>query len=157
MWAITKFQRYLYGRPFRVVSDHHSLCWLVSIEDASRRLARWSLRLQELDVTIVHKSGQKHSDADCLSLAPVGTGSTDLEGDCGFLAVLAVSDLARQQREDLQLRPLIDYLEGRTSQPPHEFERHMSSFCICNDVLYKCNFHPNDTSYLLVVPSGLRE
>lgn len=157
VWAIQKFRPYLYGRAFRVVSDHHSLCWLANLKDPSGRLARWSLRLQEFDMTIVYKSGQKHTDADCLSRAPVEPAPTDTDEDCGFLCSLPSPNLAQQQRQDSELQPLIEYLERRRQQPPRQFARHVSSFCLRSDILYKRNFHPTETVFLLVVPASLRD
>ncbi|KAK8780235.1 hypothetical protein V5799_018426 [Amblyomma americanum] len=157
VWAITKFRPYLYGHPFRVVSDHHSLCWLANLKDPSGRLARWDLRLQEFNVTIVHKSGQQHSDADCLSRAPLPCPPDEPDGDSAFLGVVTTSDLARHQRADCELLPLIEYLEGTAPSPPRLFSRGLSSFCLIDEVLYKKNYGPTETAYLLVAPTALRQ
>jgi hypothetical protein len=61
VWSVRKFQSYIWGLKIRVVTDHHSLCWLLKKRDLSGRLARWSLQLEDLDIEIVHRSGHLHS------------------------------------------------------------------------------------------------
>lgn len=155
VWAVLKFRPYLYGRSFTVISDHHSLCWLINLKDPSGRLARWSLRLQEFDFTVAYKSGKRHADADCLSRSPVETAAQD-DDDTVFLGLVDTADLSRQQRDDIELLPLIDYLEGRTNSVPRLFTRGLASYCLRRSVLYKKNFSPSGSNYLLVVPSSLR-
>lgn len=70
--AVQKFKTYIWGMKVRVVTDHHSLCWLLKKKDLAGLLACWSLQLQDLDLEIVHRSGRLHSDADALSRSPVG-------------------------------------------------------------------------------------
>jgi Integrase zinc binding domain len=49
------------------VTDHAALVWLMSINDPTGRLARWSLYLQTYDFEIIHKKGRIHSNVDVLS------------------------------------------------------------------------------------------
>ena len=44
------------------------------------RLARWSLSLQEWNLTIVYRSGKLHTNADCLSRYPIES-EKPIEGD----------------------------------------------------------------------------
>lgn len=69
-WAVKYFRQYIYGRKVTVVTEQTPLKWLMNIKDASSRLARWSLLLQDCDLTIEHRAGQTHQNADSLSSLP---------------------------------------------------------------------------------------
>jgi hypothetical protein len=59
---------YLYGRKFKIVTDHAALKWLITVKNHQcARLTRWVLKLAEYEFEIEHKPGKKHVNADCLS------------------------------------------------------------------------------------------
>ncbi|GFY59403.1 retrovirus-related Pol polyprotein from transposon 412 [Trichonephila inaurata madagascariensis] len=134
IWAITKFRPYLFGKCFNLITDHHSLCWLANLRDPSGRLARWALRLQEYDVSIVFKRGKKHADADCLSRNPIPI-IPEIE------SVAAISDLATEQRDDPSRAAFIKACE----QSP---DLSSSGFSIVNKFsVKKILTHPENSGY----------
>ena len=62
-----QFRHYLLGRRFMVRTDHHSLTWLVNFRHPEGQIARWLKELNQYDMTIVHRPGKKHVNADALS------------------------------------------------------------------------------------------
>jgi hypothetical protein len=59
---------FLATSPFTIVSDHISLKWLDNIKHTNTgRLFRWSLMLQHLQYTVIHKAGKANANADALS------------------------------------------------------------------------------------------
>lgn len=67
VWATGHFRCYLFGRKFKIITDHAALKWLLSLKDPNSRLVRWTLKLSEFDYEIIHKPGKLHSNADALS------------------------------------------------------------------------------------------
>jgi hypothetical protein len=61
------FYAYLYGRHFHIVTDHSALAYLKNSKQIRGRIARWSLKLQELDFEVHHRSGKKSGNVDFLS------------------------------------------------------------------------------------------
>ncbi|GBL61171.1 Transposon Ty3-I Gag-Pol polyprotein, partial [Araneus ventricosus] len=145
VWAISKFRPYLFGRPFTVVTDHHSLCWLANLKDPSGRLARWALRLQEYDINIVYKSGRKHSDADSLSRKPLFESVVENCDEIPSLA--AITDYRKEQLKDKHLKSIIRTLEKGDGYQSYQMR---------NNVLYKRNYDPMGQQWLLVIPKQLR-
>jgi hypothetical protein len=67
VWGIKHFRRYLYGRKFKIFSDHKPLTWIMSVKDPGSRLMGWRIQLEEYDYEIMHKPGAQDSNADALS------------------------------------------------------------------------------------------
>lgn len=72
VWAILKFQRYLDGAVFTVVTDHQSLLSVTGSSSTtlySARVDKWRMLLAPYlgQMTLVHRSGKIHGNADGLS------------------------------------------------------------------------------------------
>ena len=87
VWAVKNFRAYLYGHKCTVFTDHEALKSLLNTPQPSGKLARWGMALQELDLTIVHRSGKHNSNADALSRCPLPT-STDENPTAEVVAAL---------------------------------------------------------------------
>jgi transposase InsO family protein len=64
------FRHYLYGKSFLVRTDHSSLRWLTNFKNPEGQLARWLEVLSSYDMTIAHRPGAQHCNADALSRLP---------------------------------------------------------------------------------------
>jgi hypothetical protein len=66
IWAVEHFHQYLGTNQFYLVTDHSALQWLKTSELKGRR-ARWILRLEPYNYTVIHRAGRKHNNADAMS------------------------------------------------------------------------------------------
>jgi hypothetical protein len=67
VWGTKHFRPYLYGRKFKITTDHQPLTWIMNVKDLSSRLLRWRLKLEEYDYEISYKKGALNTNDDALS------------------------------------------------------------------------------------------
>ena len=69
VWAVRYFRPYILGHPCLVYTDHIACLSILNTTRPSGKLARWALIIQEIDLTIRHKSGKKNTNADACRVA----------------------------------------------------------------------------------------
>lgn len=65
IWAVKHFRPYLYGRRFKLITDHKPLIY--SMTSANQKIIRWKLDLSEFDFETIYKPGKENVVADALS------------------------------------------------------------------------------------------
>ena len=76
VFGVKKFYRYLFGRPFELVTDHQPLLGLLkegrsTSPQASARIRRWALYLSMFEYTLKFRKTAAHANADALSRLPL--------------------------------------------------------------------------------------
>ena len=71
VWAVRYFRPYLLGHHTIVYTDHSACLSLFNTPHPSGKLARWALTIQEMNLTLKHRSGRQNVNADALSRNPV--------------------------------------------------------------------------------------
>lgn len=64
------FRHYLYGQRLTVRTDHGALRWLMQFKNLEGQLARWLEVITQYQLTLEHRAGQIHSNADGMSRRP---------------------------------------------------------------------------------------
>ncbi len=176
LFSIQKFRPYLYGRHFKLVTDHRALCNLINFKDTHGRAARWSMALQPYDFEIVHRSGKKHGDADGLSRNPVvhepeekaifTKPYDDVDDLCKIvdkklhsLCALQCENFPNLQYSDNKIKVIIDALLAVDNGDPvdDKVEKKLSEYKLEADILYKAKYDPNARLWRLVVPECLQK
>jgi len=67
VWATLFLRPYIEGTRFTVRTDHAALKWMLHMDGAHGRLARWRLRLAEFDYVVQTRPAASHHAADTMS------------------------------------------------------------------------------------------
>ncbi|MBW0580237.1 hypothetical protein O181_119952 [Austropuccinia psidii MF-1] len=73
VWDLEKLNSFLEGCVFEVITDFTSVKSLLNMKTPNRNMLRWQIAIQEyrVNMTIVHKDGNIHKNADGLSRWPL--------------------------------------------------------------------------------------
>jgi len=71
IYAIKRFHIYLFGRPFKLVTDCDSFRLTLNKQVVNPRIARWAIFLQSYDFQIEHRSNKRMSHVDASAVATV--------------------------------------------------------------------------------------
>jgi transposase InsO family protein len=70
-YFVKHFRHYLFGRRFLVRTDHKALIWMLNWKKPNTsQYCLWKAELEMYDLEIIHRPGNKHSNADALSRLP---------------------------------------------------------------------------------------
>lgn len=82
-FAAKRFRPYLYGRPFTIYTDHEPLTKELKLTDATGRVTRQRLYLEQYDFKIIYKKGKQNVVADGLSrIPPAEVNLHELSNEC---------------------------------------------------------------------------
>nr|XP_049693297.1 uncharacterized protein LOC126053899 [Helicoverpa armigera]XP_049695188.1 uncharacterized protein LOC126054290 [Helicoverpa armigera]XP_049704767.1 uncharacterized protein LOC126056282 [Helicoverpa armigera] len=129
--GIRKFRHYLYGIPFKIVTDCKAFELTLKKKDLSAKVARWVLMLSEYDFEVEHRAGSRMQHADALSRIPTVAVVTTLQ-----------ESLRQAQDQDDGIKAIKEILRGGSPYDDYWLE---------NGVLYKTE------QKLFVVPRSLEK
>ncbi len=128
VYGVRKFNEYLYGSKFIIITDHKPLVSLFSPhkripDNTARKMQRWALFLSDYSYRILYRSTYQHANADALSRLPQGPDATFDSEDIACLQLdqaeeEAVSgfpvssyQVAKETKKDPQLRQVLYHVQ----------------------------------------------
>ena len=134
VWSVQHFRAYLYCHDVTVVTDHSAVRAVLETLSPSGKHARWWLKVFGCGVgkvKIVYRPGRENGRADALSRNPLGRDGAGEHLELGVQVAQVISseletgallgaepivglsgeDFLAEQRKDVELKRLIDYLE----------------------------------------------
>lgn len=160
VWSVERFQVYLIGKEFNLLTDCKALVFLFTpVSRPCARIERWVLRLQSFQYKIVHISGQSNI-ADVLSrlstFVPTPFDETEelvvneVVTAAAKTMALKWEEIANMSRNDPEIMEIKEALRsGMIDNLPLAYKVVSSELSMINDVLLRGD--------KIVVPNNLRE
>ena len=160
--SLKHFRDMLWGIKFILYTDNQAVSYVKNKKDLIGRLARARMDMEEYEFEIYYKPGTLNGAADCLSRYPAGWKlmnekyeKSTINNIICFSENLNIKDLIRLQREDKNLKMIIDMLKNQEVLSKKKL-KFVSKFSLQNDVLYKQVFINGYPRLVICIPQKLR-
>ena len=118
--ALARFHPYVWGRPVILRTDNTAVLWMKRLKEPAGQMARWLVEVDRYDLTIEHRPGRVHWNADALSRRPCHQCGSE-EGLCEEPPVTTEGRLllihAQPGRDERPLQGLTSVLDDLTEEP----------------------------------------
>lgn len=125
--SLKRFRIYLVGIPVKIVTDCAALRTTLSKKDLVPRIARWWLSIQDFDLNIEYRPGDRMKHVDALSRNPVNSNVCMIE-ETDWLITL--------QMQDENIQNIIRQLQNHTNNPDI-----VNNYVFKDEKLYRKTFH----------------
>lgn len=133
--SLRRFRVYIVGKHIKIVTDCTAVRATLTKRDIIPRIARWWLSIQEFDMSVEYRPGERMRHVDALSRNPVDTVNVNrLEVSDWFYTI---------QYQDEKLKRIIDQLRDGSASTEIS-----NNYVFLDDRLYRKTLHGNR----LVVP-----
>lgn len=120
VWAVKYFRPYLYGRTFKILTDHKPLVYLFNLKDPSSRLFKFRLALEEYNYEIEYVKGSENCVADALSRIKITSKELKEMNEC----LCAIMTRAQKRKLDA-VAPEDELPTDNLPVQPHVVETHI--------------------------------
>ena len=108
--ALEKFHSYVYGSKTLIRTDNSAVSWALKLKAPNGQMARWLNQLGMYDLTIVHRPGTQHRNADALSRNPCVACSRIQEMDEQITQEIHLSESSNtsSEQKDIVEKPAVE-------------------------------------------------
>lgn len=112
IFALKHFKPYVYGRAITLRTDHGALRWLTNFKDPEGQLARWLETISQYNITLIHRPGRQHGNADGLSRKCQQCGNEQQECQIGDQTTKETGEHVTPAMEKVQQQHITTGLES---------------------------------------------
>lgn len=161
-WCLERLRYLLLGLKIVVFTDCQCLIYLNANKTRNPQIARWSLMLQDFDIELRHRPGERMQHVDALSRAPTEEPSDTwedlVERKLEVLTTMNQEDYVLMiQHSDPTLKRIIEVLKAPEDERAPE-DRHLSrDYVLRDNILYRSADGPEEEDLRYVVPKHMRK